>query len=625
MPIILAQILRPLIIWIVQAGVTYVGFSILEKVIDKLLEAIKEHYDLEDDDARILLANNIIDVALVIGVGTTTLASKMPVKVAEKLGITSKMLVKKPLSTKGATKTKAKDLNNTSKTTAKTTVASKMKGMGKTNILLWLMLAQGIGDQLIFGRTALQQWINDIFGKGTIDIPGGKDAPPGFSQSEWDGFLTSIEASGVIGISNPKARQTQLFSKELLQDLMFWVYGEQVRKAESTTANALQKAVRPYLIFKGKTPTFNSNNNYSAVASAVAQPKATTPTQQVKVFTGVISQGALGQGLTFQERQDDLIENMDELRQASSNNLAPFLVSLPSRVRYEIKVVSSITTKDGFTQKGEVRQVQTGTYQNGQPKFKTVVNKFAVMDLFILTDRNTRTKLTTIVLGPTDAVKFQPNSNDLNLLNDEIPKTITTSNINEISNINVNSSINMEEQTQNKVPIYGDPMEEDKDTGFRFYKFEVNNETYFEPLPWVGNIPVGYTMITKQEYLDQELLLSATQPERWKGFFEQNRKRYPTAFSSGVSGYVIRDGVPYYVGNGSVNDTINSVTSASSNGNKPGSKALTLSEWYQLQGQSLPPVSIRSEEYERLGLGPRSYYTGTAEQNTRLLNALKKI
>jgi hypothetical protein len=130
-------------------------------------------------------------------------------------------------------------------------------------------------------------------------------------------------------------------------------------------------------------------------------------------------------------------------------------------------------------------------------------------------------------------------------------------------------------------------------------------------------------MITKQEYLDQETLLSHSNPTRWKGYFEQIRAKNPTAFTTGKSGYVIKDGVPYYVGNGSVNDTINSVTSASNNGNKSGLNALTLSEWYQSQGQALPSVSERSVIYERLGLGPSSFYTGTSEQNTKLLNALK--
>lgn len=623
MPIILAQILRPLIIWIVQAGITYVGFSILEKVIDKLLEAIKEHYDLEDDDARILLANNIIDVALVVGVGTTTLASKMPVKVAEKLGITSKILAKKPLSAKGQLKTKTKDISSTSKNAAKATVASKIKGMGKTNILLWLMLAQGIGDQLIFGRTALQQWINDIFGKGTIDIPGGKDAPPGFSQSEWDGFLSSIEASGVAGISNPKIKQTQLFSKELLQDLMFWVYGEQVRKAESTTANALQKAVSPYLIFKDKQSTYQPSNTSSSGNFSSTSQSGGTSTSNVKVFTGIVSQGVVGQGLVFTPRPDDLIESVTELRDAAANNLAPFLATLPGKVVYEVKVVSSIVTKDGFKQTGTAQKVKTGTFADGSPKYKTVVNKFATLVLYIITDKNTRSKLATIVLGPVDSAKLQVGQNDLRALETQLPSLVTTQDINEIKGIETANPITVTTPPVATVIQPIQSVQDEVDTGFRFYSFSVNGEEYLEILPWLGNIPTGYTPLTQTQFLDLEFSKLSSNPTRWKAYFDDLHKRYPNALSGGKSGYYIKDGVPYLTDNAFVSGTGSSVGNANNQTVKPGANATTLSDWYQAQGQSLPPVSERALKYEGLGLGPSSYYTGTSEQNTKLLNALK--
>ena len=56
---------------------------------------------------------------------------------------------------------------------------------------------------------------------------------------------------------------------------------------------------------------------------------------------------------------------------------------------------------------------------------------------------------------------------------------------------------------------------------------------------------------------------------------------------------------------------------------KPRANATTLFEWYRAQGRDLPPVAQRSVVYASLGLGVQGYYTGTAEQNTKLLNALK--
>ena len=53
-------------------------------------------------------------------------------------------------------------------------------------------------------------------------------------------------------------------------------------------------------------------------------------------------------------------------------------------------------------------------------------------------------------------------------------------------------------------------------------------------------------------------------------------------------------------------------------------KATNLSEYYSAWGKSLPPLSERGKIYEALGLGSASSYTGTAYQNTKLLNTLKQ-
>ena len=54
-----------------------------------------------------------------------------------------------------------------------------------------------------------------------------------------------------------------------------------------------------------------------------------------------------------------------------------------------------------------------------------------------------------------------------------------------------------------------------------------------------------------------------------------------------------------------------------------GANAATLWEYYSAWGKQLPPLNERAKMYEALGLSPAENYAGTAEQNTRLLNALK--
>ncbi len=50
----------------------------------------------------------------------------------------------------------------------------------------------------------------------------------------------------------------------------------------------------------------------------------------------------------------------------------------------------------------------------------------------------------------------------------------------------------------------------------------------------------------------------------------------------------------------------------------------TLKEWCDALGQPVPGLEARAALYETYRLGPISTYTGTAEQNNRLLVELKR-
>ena len=154
-----------------------------------------------------------------------------------------------------------------------------------------------------------------------------------------------------------------------------------------------------------------------------------------KVYTGIVSQGVLGRGLEFIPRQDDLIESAEELKAAAANNLSPFLQSLLGKIVYEVKIVSSIITKEGFKQTGVVQQVRNGSYADGKPKYKSVYNKFATMDLYVITDKGARSKISTIVLGPTDSARLNLGTNELRSIEAAIPDLVFTKDINEITGI----------------------------------------------------------------------------------------------------------------------------------------------------------------------------------------------
>lgn len=60
------------------------------------------------------------------------------------------------------------------------------------------------------------------------------------------------------------------------------------------------------------------------------------------------------------------------------------------------------------------------------------------------------------------------------------------------------------------------------------------------------------------------------------------------------------------------------------NSKLPGGTATNLNEYYTALGQKLPDVATRAAEFERLGLGTKSQYTGSYDQNVDLLSALQR-
>ena len=133
--------------------------------------------------------------------------------------------------------------------------------------------------------------------------------------------------------------------------------------------------------------------------------------------------------LAYQQRVNDIVESRLDLEQSTINNLSVFFNSFQRKLIYEIKLVSSITTQDGTTQTGQSHQTTTGYYANGTPKYKTIVNKFAVMDIFLVLPGKSRQKLTRIVLAPVNILKYNPKKDDLDTESNSVKLLILTGNI----------------------------------------------------------------------------------------------------------------------------------------------------------------------------------------------------
>lgn len=601
MPAAVASVVRSLIIMLVQTGAFIALQAALEGIINKIRAHHREVNGLSDEDATSQTANEILDIALVAGITFVSLRSKLPIKIAEMLGFTSKGFVKRALSKAGAEKLAAKGIAAvTAKATTTevvaeiATVAAKNRGVSFSsvskiaNIVIAIIgVPVGVGllvvntiDFAAWPSSSYQNAFQKFFSFFGLNPDKEAVSSKVLSDDMWNKVYNTYKQLGATRINNPFTNQNQAFSKDTLVLLVDKIAANIIAEKGKVTLKEIIGATQGLLEMSEPVTdakinlvfgTSTSTNNTSGSSASIPQI--------TKVFTGIVSQGVVGEGLVFTARPDDLIESAEELRQAAANNLAPYLNTLLGKIVYEVKVVSSIITKEGFKQTGTTQRIQTGTYDNGTPKYKSVTNKFATLVVYALTDKGSRAKLTTIVLGPVDSAKLTVGQNDLRTLETELPALVTTTDVNEINEIKTETPTVV---TQKETKPAVDP------DLYKLYDLQIKplrNESYDNYVIRIGQMNI----MTKWER------------GMWQGLMQ----------TLGL------------LGDESVTDSVPVVSNTKQPATKAGVSATTLFEWYQSQGQSLPSVADRAIIYEGKGLGPRSYYTGTAEQNTKLLSALK--
>lgn len=623
MPAAIAIVLRQLIIMLIQTAAFAVLERLITSIVDKEIKRNQDENGLDEADSKIATANAFIDIALMAGITMISLRTKLPLKIAEKLGFTSRGYVKGNLSKTGAAKLAAKKGTTikTNATVAETatevaSVAAKTRGLSldKTSKIANLVIA-GIGvpvgvgllitntvDFAAWPSSAYQTTFQKLLSKFGINPD--KDAPSSkvLSDDMWEKIYNTYFQLGATGVNNPYTNMSQKFSRETLAALVDKVAANIIAEKGKATLKEVIAATQGFITMGAPVTDAKINAVFgTSTTTTTGSSVSSTTTSTTKVFTGIVSQGVVGQGLVFEARPDDMIESLDELRQAASNNLASYLNTLLGKVVYEVKVVSSIITKEGFKQTGITQRIQTGTYSNGTPKYKTVTNKFATIVVYAITDKGSRAKLTTIVLGPVDSAKLIVGQNDLRSLETELPELVTTNDINEINEIITGTDTKV---TNTEADSNTQTSTSTSDWWIQF----MSNGTNYKMGPYSTAAEASKAGLKESIKLDKENITHSTFKIKQTN---PDAKIWESLTKSDTSG------------SSSVSDTVNNAVSTSNNATRAGAGAKTLYEWYQAQGQTLPSVKERSVIYERLGLGSANYYTGTAEQNTKLLNALK--
>lgn len=623
MPVLIALTIRA----IIQAAVTIGILSIAEKVILPLVNAAIaktiELFGVSEEDAQAFVANGVIGFAEEVGILALTLRTKLPVKVSERLGFTSKGFNKRPVSAAGAkklpttastpkvgAKPSAADATEVAQQVAKTRgISFDTVSKAASIIVATLGVPVGVGllitNTIDFGAwnsSAYQQSFQKFLSFFGLEPDKDARAPRTTSKETFDKVYNALRLEGATTIRDPYKDQILQFSRDNLLDLTDKLAAGILVESGQVLTKTLLAAILPLISFGAAKPA----PTVAAPAPTVAE-RPSVPS--VRVFSGVVSSGVIGSTATFTPRPDDLIENAAEITEAAFNNLAPFIAALPARMSYEIKVVPSIKTASGFTQRGTAQRVVSGYNRDGSPKYRTVVNKFAIMDIYVRTDRGSQTKITTIVLGPVDSVKFQGANVDLGAVAVDVQKNITTA-----------------PETPQAIPkTIPAPIIPIPATGV----FQSKNPPFFGTL---------YKLINGSRVAWSPFPELYTQEERDKlsqdpGKFAQNEQKLKergVITSDIVTVPFIADRQPGETGPERAATSFAEffgmaaqVAQPTPESPRTGVQATTLFEYYKAHEQPLPSVAERAKLYEQLGLGKEAYYTGTAEQNTKLLAALQ--
>jgi hypothetical protein len=725
MPVIVAVAIRYIIMAAVQLGL----WSLLEKGIglfNQGVVAIMTYFGVDEETAKDIMANKILVAFEEVGVFAATLKTKLPIKVAEYFGFTSKGYAKRKILSAAAARAESTAILATSKAAATAVevekiaeVVSASRGINGATVktfLNYIFKYAGLTTGIFFAAAQYIDFANwqgpyqgyfqkvlSAFGinPDTVMPKAGTVSP-----DIWKRIYSVIEELHPVGIAYPFSDQDRPYSRENLARLIDEIAANIIKSGGDATFKKVMAIAMPLIQLSGQAPTPSSNNvsssssssysaavlaeqralnklgaglvedgilgpktlaaraKYASVTGSVTTTKpATAPAQ---VVSGVLSQGTIGTVVDFQSRPDDLIESATELQDAMHNNVAPFLATLPNRVSYEVKIVSSVKTADGFTQKGSVQRIISGYTTKGVPKYKNVVNKFAVVDLKIKNATGSFTKLATLVLGPVDSVKFTGANIDLSGLavavqqNIVAPTSIISAPVStptsyvskEAKDITIQDIVALGYTINQAYRLIGGPNHNNGANYVRYYGsiqdaaksfgFIPNTTTPPEPITMEYVMSLGYPEeeagyivggndptvdpnsplygTTKRKEED----ISVPTPATGQTTQMSNDERYEVIYNPATNVWSVDD------------HQLNSTKTYSSRaaafaaagqadpgGGTPTQQYSTLYEYYTAKGQAMPSVSSRAALYQQLGLGQSAYYTGTAEQNTKLLKALQ--
>lgn len=673
---VVAVAVRFLIVAAAQLGILALWEKIGAPALNAAIVYVATTFGATRTEAEDVVGNEVLAAAEAVGITALTIRSRIPLKAAEMLGFTARGWSKKTIPTILAAKLPKSSIPIVKtavatvaekETIAATVAAAKSVGLQRVKDVVTTlgtiigvptaflyMIAQFI-DYAAWDGSAFQGTFQKIF--AVVGLTPDRSMPDSkiLSPEIWDKVNNTYIQAGAVGINDPFKGQTILFSRQALIDLVDKVASAILVDGGTASAKNVLGATTAFVILK--KPAASSAVTTPVQSTPVATTPVTTPKPpptQIKIFSGVVTNGTLGTPTEFIARPDDMIDSPDELKAAAKNNLASFINSLPGRFSYEIAIVNTVKTKSGFTQKGAPVTVITGYYKNGNPKTKTVYHKFAVMKL-IVTDENGRiVKLGTINLGPVNAIDYQPTGVEIQTVQNAITPELFTNDVRVIQevitpeNVSVTTTVPANPNPPTQINLMsGDYIINGtihlsypgNGITFRAVGDDFQGVVYRATNYQIERISTNAYVANMDAMIDGRLYKAGEVIPRPLAYADLVNKSQSGTYNSTIQDKELWDR-QYGAGAWAKLPTYNMgdlQTILGQNGGKfppiggqkkeftTGLSATSLYDFFAANGKELPSLADRSALYLMAGFGAASTYTGTAEQNNRLLAWLKSL
>lgn len=667
MPVIIATAIRATLQALLSLGIFKIAEEVILPWINSTIAKIAAHFGVPDEEATDMMANEWLLFAESVGVGALALKAKIPTKISERLGFTSKGFSMRKLKGAKAMSVAPGAAKAVSSAAANAAIAEKiipfLATKAKVSVGVVSAVFKAIGAFVgltSLASLAITQWIdfgnwnsgayqgtfNKIFSIFGLKPDANWANPKVVSKEIFDKIYETYRLEGAVAIIDPYKGQTVTFTQANMVDLIDRVAAELMLKEGSASAKKVIGATQLMIRFtaeakkKANSEAGSFAGDFTLSDSLLSGDRAPSSSLQIKVFSGLIQNGRLGEKIEFSPRPDDIIESVEELRIAAQNNLVPFLSTIYGRMNYEVKVVASVLDKDGVRRAGGYQTIVTGYKKDGTQKTRTIINKWAVVRIYVTTKRGARTLLDEIILGPIDSVKFQVGQKEIEQVNISMQQSVSTSNVQEINTIATNQPISVtplapaQQPTTSNQPITSDASEAPgapagSDDRARFihrlrtgrledYIAEKALQDAFMQANFGTNPPQGGWPLTLRYW---QTGYRDFQEDRAFAFKElDNKPDFLNNMFSRFGEAVLRGAPPVQTAGSAA-----AGAPLTARALPPQCSATNLSEWYSLAGQKLPSIAERGAMFETQGLGSKQLYVGTSEQNSRLLAALKAV